>query len=448
MSQGGVIGRPNVPTFERASGLWRLEELLRARLQGDWPSPPFLPGSGLVDFIYAQAKDNVDGDVFPFVPEYPVGDAGTGNFTVSGATQDVTVENHRLAVDDVVVFVAGAGTLPSPLFANLEMFVVSVVDDDTFRVAFEQAGTPVTFTDVGTPAADRSIFKVPLPGDPSGGFIPEVEVFHFSLSSFPTGLAVDSALTFGEDSDEPGRITAIVVDGPLEFVAGGSFGVTNGRNRLALAVFSRDDIDVGDGRNIIQPGFEFAQEPEATTEFRPWRIVRGLPLEEGYWKRGGDGGRGGASGPDSTGGRGGSGGVAFGGSSAPPWPRSAVGTAGADGQPAPGPPAQAGGGGGGGAPAGSGGLPRGSSGLVPQGGAVILSGGNVTIPLAGEVVATGGGGGSGGTRPIDPRHGGGGGGAGDVTGGAGARVTPRRGRPHGVRCQASAGTSTTRCAPL
>jgi len=37
MSQGGVIGRPNAPTDERASGLWRVGEVFNARTTKRWP---------------------------------------------------------------------------------------------------------------------------------------------------------------------------------------------------------------------------------------------------------------------------------------------------------------------------------------------------------------------------------------------------------------------------
>ena len=37
MSQGGAIGRPNVPTFGRASGLWRVGEVFNARTTEAWP---------------------------------------------------------------------------------------------------------------------------------------------------------------------------------------------------------------------------------------------------------------------------------------------------------------------------------------------------------------------------------------------------------------------------
>jgi len=52
MSQGGVIGRPNVPTDERASGLWRVGEVFNARTTGTWPRVlPFFGGffAGIID---------------------------------------------------------------------------------------------------------------------------------------------------------------------------------------------------------------------------------------------------------------------------------------------------------------------------------------------------------------------------------------------------------------
>ena len=59
MSQGGVISRPNVPTFARASGLWRVGEVFNARTTDTWPrvitipdiGDPFLGGffAGIID---------------------------------------------------------------------------------------------------------------------------------------------------------------------------------------------------------------------------------------------------------------------------------------------------------------------------------------------------------------------------------------------------------------
>ena len=58
MSQGGIIGRPNVPTFGRASGLWRVGEVFNARTTDTWPivlpsniGDPFLGGffAGIID---------------------------------------------------------------------------------------------------------------------------------------------------------------------------------------------------------------------------------------------------------------------------------------------------------------------------------------------------------------------------------------------------------------
>ena len=58
MSQGGVVGRPNVPTDERASGLWRVGEVLNARTTDTWPrltipdiGDPFFGGffAGIID---------------------------------------------------------------------------------------------------------------------------------------------------------------------------------------------------------------------------------------------------------------------------------------------------------------------------------------------------------------------------------------------------------------
>jgi len=57
MSQGGVIGRPNAPTFERASGLWRVGEVFNARTIVTWRGQlpnigdPFFGGffAGVID---------------------------------------------------------------------------------------------------------------------------------------------------------------------------------------------------------------------------------------------------------------------------------------------------------------------------------------------------------------------------------------------------------------
>ena len=51
MSQGKVIGRANVPTFGRASGLWRVGEVFDARTTGTWPRVPFFGGffAGIID---------------------------------------------------------------------------------------------------------------------------------------------------------------------------------------------------------------------------------------------------------------------------------------------------------------------------------------------------------------------------------------------------------------
>ena len=57
MSQGGIIGRPNAPTFERASGLWRVGEVFNARTTDTWPlvlpgiGDPFMGGffAGIID---------------------------------------------------------------------------------------------------------------------------------------------------------------------------------------------------------------------------------------------------------------------------------------------------------------------------------------------------------------------------------------------------------------
>ena len=57
MSQGGVIGRPNAPTFERASGRWRVNEVFNARRTNTWPlglpdiGDPFFGGffAGIID---------------------------------------------------------------------------------------------------------------------------------------------------------------------------------------------------------------------------------------------------------------------------------------------------------------------------------------------------------------------------------------------------------------
>jgi len=46
MSQGGVIGRPNVPTDERASGLWRVGEVFTARTTDTWPKALIIPDIG------------------------------------------------------------------------------------------------------------------------------------------------------------------------------------------------------------------------------------------------------------------------------------------------------------------------------------------------------------------------------------------------------------------
>lgn len=315
MSQGGVIGKTNEPTTERASGLWRLEELFRARLGNNWAL------DGLIDFIYRRAKNDVDGDVFAY--------------------------------------------------------------------------NPVGFID-------------PAFADQTAGLLAEVEVFHYSLATFPAGLTVTSSLSLGENADKPERVTALVVDGPLTLQ--NTIGVTNGRSRLAFVVLSRDDIDVGNGRNIVQPRFTYVEEPGATEDYRPY-FLKFAPEPTKFLQAGGDGGRGGASGPGNTGGRGGSGGVAFGGSPAPPWPRSATGTAGRPGQSGPAGP-RGGGGGGGGSPAGSGGPPGSSGGSLPEGGTLIVAGNAVTIPPTGTITAAGGPGGAGGDTGPGPRAGGGGGGAG------------------------------------
>jgi len=57
MSQGGVIGRANVPTRQRASGLWRVGEVFNARTTSTWPfvlpdiGDPFFGGffAGIID---------------------------------------------------------------------------------------------------------------------------------------------------------------------------------------------------------------------------------------------------------------------------------------------------------------------------------------------------------------------------------------------------------------
>ena len=56
MSQGGVIGRPNVPTPARASGLWRVGEVFNARTTDTWRrdpeiGEPFMGGffAGIID---------------------------------------------------------------------------------------------------------------------------------------------------------------------------------------------------------------------------------------------------------------------------------------------------------------------------------------------------------------------------------------------------------------
>lgn len=317
MTQGGVIGKENPPSQDVASGLWRLEELFRARLGGNWPS------AGLIDFIYTEAKNDIAGEVFAY-------DA-LGRIDPASAEQ-----------------------------------------------------TP--------------------------GLLAEVEIFHYSLATFPTGLSVASLLEIGEDADKPGRVTALVVDGPLTLQA--QIRVTNDRSRLAFAVLSRDDVDVGDGRNIVQPRFTYAEEPDATEGYRPYILSKFAPEASRFLKAGGDSGRGGGTSPTNPDGQGGSGGVAFGGTQEP-WPQPAVGTGGGEGGIGL-PPNRGGGGGGGGSPIGVGGSAaggNGSPGNLPVGGPVILAGNNVTIPPSGTIVTSGGPGGPGGFSPSPLRGGGGGGGS-------------------------------------
>jgi len=417
MIRGGLLGKEASPTTFQASGVWSLDEVLSAKIQKTWP---FI-GGGLVDFIYAAAKD---GELVSFVPDYPVGDQDTGNFSVSASSQDIAVSDHRLEVGDEVFFMSGSGVLPDPVSLRTIYTVVATPSSDTFRVSRTPGGPSITFDSEGTQHDTRRVMKRVRSGsDPSGGAAIEIEMFHFPISDYPTGLHVTDTMNFGEDADRSERITAVVVDGPLTF-GGGMIRVTGDKSRLALVVASRDDVNVGSGRHIRNPPFKLASEPEVTTKFRPWLLTGSLPFDDAILKRGGDGGYGGEGGRISSG-IGGSGGAALGGSTDPgPAGRQGngpdsdpEGTRAGDGGTA---SNDGGGGGGGGVSSGSGGTSpnnNGNPGSESVGGALIIAGKNVTIPSGGVLDARGGNGGNGGgsTPNRNNSQGGGGGGAGGST---------------------------------
>jgi len=420
MGNGQVLGVTKTPTSSDAQGVWSLQDLYNARLVDAWPSVIRLGEQGLVDFIYINAKDGITGDVFNYVPPYPVGDAGTGNFTASSSTSYFTLTNHRLAVGDQVKFVEGGGALPDPIVEGQVYYVESVPTADTFTVSGNDGGLVLPLTSNGTADNDRRVFKYPLENDPSGGFNVEVEIFHYDLASYPAGLTVTTTLRLGENADKPERITAVVVDGNFT-ISGGTIGVTNDRNRLGFAVLSRANVDVGGGRGIVQPPFTLANETDNSVgKFRHWRITSSTPFANGYVLRGGNGGNM-LIPPNNFGG--GAGGAAFGGTAgtatANPNPSVSglpgVGTQG--GRAHSSPALRAGGGGGGGSPVGSGGPAGGvpgSPGSLPDGAMVFIAGNNITIPPTGVVGVRGGAGGAGSSVPFyyTVLYGYGGGGAG------------------------------------
>ena len=67
MSQGGVIGRPNAPTFERASGLWRVGEVFNARTTNTWPFPgiPAIGDPAFGGFFAGIIDTNQPGAILP-----------------------------------------------------------------------------------------------------------------------------------------------------------------------------------------------------------------------------------------------------------------------------------------------------------------------------------------------------------------------------------------------
>jgi len=385
MGNGGVIGAENRPSGSAANGVWGLQDLYNARLVNAWPSVVRLGEQGLVDFIYINAKGGITGDVYNYVPPYPVGDAGTGNFTASSATSQFTLTNHRLAVGDQLKFIEDGGVLPEPVVVGQVYYVESVVNANTFTISTSDGGLPLPLTTNGTDNTDRRVFKYPLANDPSGGLDVEVEIFHYDIASYPAGLTVTTTLRLGEDADKPERITAVVVDGNFSATTG-TIGVTNNRDRLGFALLSRANIDVGSGSRILSPKWTMTNDADNFNKFRHWRLSDSVPFGSGYLLRGSDGGP--APSPTPTAGRGG---AAFG------FNRTTAGQTGASRQ-----------GGGGGSPVGAGGSPQ-PTGLGPMPGGTpgsspnsvcIVAGVDVTVPPSGIISGRGGAGGNGG--PLDP----------------------------------------------
>lgn len=400
---GGVIGRQNLPDQARASGVWRLQDLLAGRLGARWPRTAKAPAGGLLDFMYEKAWGGVQGALYNYVPMYLVGTEDTGNFTITTSTYNVTVPEHLLNVGDRVLFYADGGALPSAVEEDTPYYVRQVVDANNFTISATPDGDEVLFLDAGTPDDDRRVWKDPDPGDPDGGYNVEIEMFHFDIVNYPAGLQVYEALRFGEDDDVSGRITVIAVDGPILVQPGGSIGVTNDRGRLGTALISRDNIDVGNGTTILAaPPYE-PDDERVTTGYRPWLFTRAVPGTLGTVRRGGNAGTGGPA-PSPVLGAGGYGGAGIGGAG------QGGGTFGADGGvgaglfPLPGSyRVYYGGGGGGGNLAGEGGpnsptpssFPDFGNPGVTSRGNLILSGRNVTIPESGVLSTRGGNGGQG-----------------------------------------------------
>jgi len=65
MSQGGVIGRPNPPTFGRASGLWRVGEVFNARTTDTWRRDPEIGEPFLGGFFAGIIDTNQPGAILP-----------------------------------------------------------------------------------------------------------------------------------------------------------------------------------------------------------------------------------------------------------------------------------------------------------------------------------------------------------------------------------------------
>lgn len=78
--------------------------------------------------------------------------------SVDASADELTITAHGLVNNDVVRLVAVGGSLPTPLVANLPLYVIKV-DDDTIRLALVSSGSPIDLTDNGT--GDLYVFRVP-----------------------------------------------------------------------------------------------------------------------------------------------------------------------------------------------------------------------------------------------------------------------------------------------